>query len=159
MKANFSLESWLDSAQVIDYIYELTGVELTDQLLLRMFSPEHHVAYIDCRFASGLAYQQQMFVRRIKGAGYCELLQADEMNLCVNGASGKPLLSLGGKAIVLGSAWGYSSAGGPPTLEEGIWQIDLGRLYRPLHFKPSDVEFLAARISKSHRSPMRRPVH
>ena len=121
MEANFSLEPWLDSAQVIYYIHELTGVELTDQLLLRMFSPEHHVTYVDCRFASGLAYQQQMFVRRIKGAGYCELLQADEMNLCINGASGKPLLSLVGKAIVLGSAWGYSSASKTPSCKPNSW--------------------------------------
>jgi hypothetical protein len=152
MKVNFSLEPWLDSAQVIDYLHESSGVELTHQALLRLFNPEHHVAYIDCRFAAGLVYQQQLFARRIKGAGYCELLQADEIHLGTNSASEQPLLSVGGKAVVLGSAWVYSTAGGPPTLEEGIWQIDLGRLNKPLHFKPADVEHLAARISESQRS-------
>lgn len=152
MKANCALEPWLDSAQVIDYLHASSGIELTPAELLKLFDPEHHVAYLDCSFANVRPPRQQMFVRRVKGAGHGELLQLDKLRLCASGASGQPVLSVGGEVVVLGSAWVYSRAGGRPTLEEGLWQIDLGGLYRPLQFKPADVEHLAARISESQRS-------
>ena len=146
MSTDYKSQQWLDSVQALDYLYLLTGLALGSRELLNLCVEEFCKSHVDCSFASGPAPENQLFVRKIRGAGHCELVESDERLLGLPTGSEHPLLCVSGEAVVHGPAWVYSSEGGP-SREDGFWRIDLGSQCRPLCFRPSDLEKLAAVIN------------
>lgn len=139
-------EDWMNSIAALLRLNELTGIFLTNHELLGLCAAELCNAQVDCAFAPGPAPTDQLFVRKVKGTGYCELLESDAVTVAVPAGSDDPLLCASGMLIVRGTAWVYSSEGDRPVREDGIWQLDLGHSIRPLYFTPVDVELLAAAI-------------
>ncbi|SDS70172.1 hypothetical protein SAMN05216221_2415 [Pseudomonas oryzae] len=140
-------QGWLDSSAAVLRVHELTGIFLTNHELLELCAAERCVAHVDCAFAAGPAPADQLFVRKVKGAGHCELLEADGVIVAIPEGSAEPLLCASDRIIVRGTAWVYSSEDGRPNREDGIWCLDLGASIRPLGFRPDDVEQLAAAIN------------
>lgn len=139
-----SRQTWLNSTAALQRVQELTGIFLTSRELLHLCASEKCRAHVDCSFAAGPAPADQLFVRKVKGAGYCELLESDAVKLDVPNEGCEPLLCADGMLIVRGTAWVYSSEGGRPGREDGIWRIHLGATRRPLYFSSVDLELLAA---------------
>lgn len=159
-------QGWLDSSAALLRVHELTGIFLTNHELIELCAAELCVAHVDCSFAAGPAPADQLFVRKVKGAGHCELLESDAVIVAMPEGSPEPLLCASDRIIVRGSAWGYSSEDGRPSREDGIWFLNLGTSIRPLCFRPVDVELLAATINDGNlprgtaRSPRgRRRAH
>lgn len=141
-------QDWLNSAAALLRVHELTGIFLTNHELIELCAAELCRAHVDCNFAAGPAPADQLFVRKVKGADYCELLESDAVTVAVPEGSDDPLLCATGMLIVRGTAWVYSSEEARrPGREDGIWRLDLGRSIRPLCFAPLDVEQLAAAIN------------
>lgn len=138
---------WLNSTAALQLLNELTGTALSGPELMFLCVSEQCRAYIDCSFAAGPAPADQLFVRKVKGAGHCELLEADNLTLSAPTGDGEAVLYAEGMAIVHGSAWVYSAEGGEPVREDGIWRINLARVSRPLCFRPVDLQSLAAAIN------------
>lgn len=140
-------QGWMNSTAALLRVNELTGIFLTNHELIELCVAELCTAHVDCGFAAGPAPADQLFVRKVKGIGYCELLESDAVTVALPEGHDDPLLCATGMLIVRGSAWVYSSEGGRPGREDGIWRLDLGHSLRPLYFKPVDVELLAATIN------------
>lgn len=146
-------QPWLNSAQALGQLQGLTGIELTSQQLHELCASEVCRSHVDCSFAAGPAPDDQLFVRKIRGAGYCELLDTDGVRQFVPDGGKEPLLGVKGALIVRGCAWVYSSEGPRPGRENGIWRINLGDLCRPLYFAPADIQALAARLTSGEPLP------
>lgn len=148
-------QPWLNSAQALGKLQGLTGVALTREQLRELCASEVCRSHVDCSFAAGPAPDDQLFVRKIRGAGYCELLDADDITSFVPNGDQAPLLGVKGALVVRGCAWVYSSEGPRPGRENGIWRISLGELCRPLYFAPADIQALAARLASGEPLPAR----
>ena len=109
-------EAWLDSATALLRIHELGGIRLSLHQLLELCVAERCVAHLDCSFAAGPAPADQLFVRRIKGAGRCELLVADALCVAAPAAGMPPQLCAGGTLLVRGRAWVYAGDRQRPVL-------------------------------------------
>lgn len=151
MNMEYCPESWLNTSQALERLRTLTGLTMGSRELLTLCQAELCWAYIDCAFATGVVYADQLFVRKIRGVGHCELLDIGDSSPCVAEAAGAPALTVSGSVIVRGIVWVYSSEQTRPTREEGIWRLDLGALCRPLYFKPADIVALAASIGNGGR--------
>lgn len=149
-------ESWLDAAQALERLQALTGLALGSRGLLKLCQAELCRAYIDCSFAIGEVDAEQMFVKRIRGAGHCELLDAGDPS--VAGAGAPPALKVCGSVLVRGTAWVYSTEQAHPSREEGIWRMALGGLWRSLYFRPADIQALAERIREGEQRLQARRV-
>lgn len=148
MTKDAARQGWLNSSSALLRVHELTGIFLTNHELIELCEAELCHAHVDCSFAPGPAPTDQLFVRRVKGAGYCELLESDAVTVAVPPGGDEPQLFATGPLIVRGSTWVYSGEEGRrPAREDGIWRIDLGHSLRPLYFRPLDVELLAAAIN------------
>lgn len=139
-------EAWLDSATALLRIHEQGGIRLSLHQLLELCVAERCVAHLDCSFAAGPAPADQLFVRRIKGAGRCELLVADALYVATPAAGMPPQLCAGGTLLVRGRAWVYAGDRQRPCREDGIWHLDLVRQRRPLCFAASEVARLAVAL-------------
>ncbi|MNZ89266.1 hypothetical protein D3C78_1081780 [compost metagenome] len=146
MERNYRERPWLDSAEALDFLHELTGLARSADELLRLCDDESCIACIDCSFAVGPVSEDQLFVRKIRGAGYCELLDTSDVKLTLANSPSEPLLRVSGRAVVFGTAWVWSDHKASPVREEGIWRIDLCHLCRTLYFKPAEIEALAVRL-------------
>lgn len=156
MNMDYVLRPWLDSAQALDYLQQLTGIAMTDRELLGFCEDERCRAYVDCAFAAGPAPDNQLFIDRIKGAGHCALLESGNMTLAVPEGGEELRLCVNGRAIVQGTAWVYPRDGGHPVKEEGFWLINLRAPLRALYFKPADIQALVASLNDSPRPGLRR---
>ncbi len=145
MNMDSAVLPWLNSAQALCSLHTMTGITMTDRELLKLCATEVCRVHVDCSFAAGPAPDNQLFVRKVRGAGYCELLEADALTVSDSGS--EPLLGVSGTAIVRGSAWVYSSEGQRPEREDGIWRMDLGSRCRTLYFSPVDLQALAATLN------------
>ena len=124
------------------YRAKLSPAAATGTSMLNLCVEEFCKSHVDCSFASGPAPENQLFVRKIRGAGHCELVETDGCLLALPAGSDHPLLCVSGEAVVHGPAWVYSSEGGP-SREDGFWRVDLGSQCRSLCFRPVDLEKLA----------------
>lgn len=140
-------ESWLDASQALDRLRELTGLSLGSRQLLTLCQAELCRVFIDCSFAHGVVDAEQMFVRRIRGIGCCQLLDGGEWR--EESASG--MLTVSGSVVVYGSVWVYEAEQGRPGREEGVWRMSLGVLSRRLYFSPGDLLGLAERIREGEQ--------
>ncbi|MNZ71372.1 hypothetical protein D3C78_897320 [compost metagenome] len=147
MNMDSAVLPWLNSAQALRSLHTMTGITLTGRELLELCTTEVCRDYVDCSFAVGPAPDNQLFVRKVRGAGYCELLEADGLSVFLPDSGSEPLLGVSGTAIVRGSAWVYSSEGQRPEREDGIWRMDLGSRCRTLYFSPADLKALAATLN------------
>lgn len=138
-------QPWLDSAEALDYLSELGVPELDVERLLALCEAEQCMAWIDCRFALSPVSAEQLLVRRVRGGGHCQLLEADEVRLCA-AAAGVAHLQVDGRVVVCGPAWVWSEDQVRPQKEEGIWRISLRHLSRPLLFRPAELDALAAQL-------------
>lgn len=157
MDMEYCPESWLDTAQALERLRTLTGLMIGGRELLKLCQAEVCRAYIDCSFATGVVSADQLLVRRIRGAGHCELLDAADANTSVAEFAGLPVLTVSGSVIVRGAAWVYSSEQPRPSREEGIiWRITLGGVPRVLYFKPDEIAALAERIKEGEQELLAR---
>ncbi len=140
-------QPWLNSAHALARLRALSGRELSLGQLQALCASELCQVYVDCSFAAGPAPEDQLFVRKIRGAGHCELLEADDLAAFAPTSGATPLLGVRGAVVVRGSAWVYSSERPRPGREDGIWRIGLGALPRPLLFRPADIQALAERLA------------
>lgn len=146
MERNYREQPWLDSAEALDFLHELTGLARSADELLKQCEAERCTACIDCAFAVGPVPEDLLFVRRIRGAGYCQLLESSDVQLSVSESGGEPLLRASGKVVVRGMVWVWSDDKASASREEGIWRLDLSHLRRTLYFNPAEIEALAARL-------------
>lgn len=151
MDMEYCPESWLDTSQALERLRTLTGLNIGCRGLLKLCQAEVCRAYLDCSFATGVVSADQLFVRRIRGAGHCELLDAGDPGLCVAKETATPTLTVSGSVVVCGPARVYSSEQKQPSHEEGIWRITLGGVCRVLYFKPEDIQALAERIKEGEQ--------
>ncbi|MNQ30898.1 hypothetical protein D3C85_442560 [compost metagenome] len=149
MERNYREQPWLDSAEALDFLHELTGLARSADELLKQCEAERCTACIDCAFAVGPVPEDLLFVRRIRGAGYCQLLESSDVQLSVSESGGEPLLRASGKVVVRGMVWVWSDDKASASREEGIWRLDLSHLCRTLYFQPTEIEALAARLQAS----------
>lgn len=147
MNMDSAVLPWLNSAQALCSLHTMTGITMTDRELLKLCATEVCRVHVDCSFAAGPAPDNQLFVRKVRGAGYCELLEADALTVFVSDSGSEPLLGVSGTAIVRGSAWVYSSEGQRPEREDGIWRMDLGSRCRTLYFRSADLQALATTLN------------
>lgn len=150
MERNYRQQAWLDSAEALDFLHELTGLARSADELLKQCEAERCTAYIDCAFAVGPVPEDLLFVRKIRGAGYCELLEAGEAALSLTASRSEPLLRVSGHVLVRGMVWVWSDDKASASREEGIWRLDLSHLCRTLYFKPAEIEALAVRLQAGH---------
>lgn len=150
MERNYRQQPWLDSAEALDFLHELTGLARSADELLKQCEAERCTAYIDCAFAVGPVPQDLLFVRRIRGAGYCTLLESGDVKLSLTASGGEPLLRVSGNVLVRGMVWVWSDDKASASREEGIWRIDLSHLSRTLYFQPAEIEALAVRLQAGH---------
>lgn len=146
MERNYRQRPWLDSAEALDFLHELTGLARSADELLKQCQAEHCTACIDCAFAVGPVPRDLLFVRRIRGAGYCQLLDASAVTLSMTDSGSEPLLRVGGHVVVRGMVWVWLDDKASASREEGIWRLDLSHLYRTLYFRPAEIEALAAQL-------------
>ncbi|SFQ50176.1 hypothetical protein SAMN05216229_12619 [Geopseudomonas sagittaria] len=146
MERNYRQQAWLDSAEALDFLHELTGLARSADELLKLCEAERCTAYIDCGFAVGPVPEDLLFVRKIRGAGHCELLEAGEVALSPSASRSEPLLRVSGHVLVRGMVWVWSDDKASASREEGIWRLDLSHLCRTLYFKPAEIEALAVRL-------------
>jgi len=111
---------------------------LTAQDLLDLCNSENCGIYLDCSFSAGSMDEYQHLAKRIKGAGYCKLL--DARNIPTQHENS--LLSVNGPVTVQGLAWVYSLERKEARREEGIWRFDFRDHPRPLHFSRSEIRSL-----------------
>ncbi|MCQ4345918.1 hypothetical protein NGA35_00440 [Pseudomonas stutzeri] len=143
--------AWLDTAQALERLRTLTGLTIGCRGLLKLCQAELCRAYVDCSFATGEVSAEQLLVRRIRGAGHCELLDVGAPGSSVAEAPESRALIVGGSVVVCGVAWVYSTEQARPSREEGFWRVDLGGLQRPLYFRAEDIAVLAERIREGER--------
>lgn len=139
--------SWLDTSQALDLLRELTGLPLDSRQLLTLCQAELCRAYLDCSFAHGLVDAEQMFVRRIRGIGLCQLLDGGEQSEVDDAHT----LTAGGTVIVRGGVWVYTAEQAHASREEGIWRMNLGGQRRQLYFRPADLQDLVERIREGEQ--------
>lgn len=151
MNMEYCPESWLDASQVVERLHVATGLRVGCRALLKLCQAEVCRVYIDCSFAPGVVSSDQLFVRRIRGAAHCELLDVADADVSIAESGGAQLLTVSGGVVVRGSARVYSSEEPRPCREEGIWRLTLGGVPRVLHFSPADVEGLVERIREGER--------
>lgn len=151
MNMEYCPESWLDASQVVERLYVATGLRIGCRALLKLCQAEVSRVYIDCSFAPGVVSSDQLFVRRIRGAAHCELLDVVDADLGIVESGESWVLTVSGSVVVRGPAWVYSSEEPQPCREEGIWRLSLGGVSRVLHFSPADVEALVERIREGER--------
>lgn len=152
MERNYRQRPWLDSAEALDFLHELTGLARSADELLEQCEAECCTAYIDCTFAVGPVSEDLLFVRRIRGAGYCQLLDASAATLSMTDSRSEPLLRVSGNVVVRGMVWVWSDDKSSASREEGIWRLELNHLCRTLYFRPAEIEALAARLQESGRT-------
>jgi len=156
MERNYREQSWLDSAEALDFLHELTGLARSADELLKQCEAERCTACIDCSFAVGPVPEDLLFVRKIRGAGYCEMLEASAVTLSLSDSRSEPLLRASGNVVVRGMVWVWSDDKASASREEGIWRLDLSHLCRKLYFKPAEIEALAARLQAGDQASQER---
>ena len=146
MDRDYRRRPWLDSAEALNYLKELSGLRIGAEQLLTLCETEQCAAWIDCRFALSPVSAEQLLVRRARGAGHCQLLEAGEVRLAASAPAGTALLQVEGRVVVYGPAWVWSEDQARPQKEEGVWRISLRHLSRTLQFRPAELETLAGRL-------------
>lgn len=147
MEKVYRLLSWLDMAQAVDYLEDLTKTPLTEGLLLQLCDAGECAAYLDCMGLNGDypfdVGEDQPAYQPVVGRGHCRV----EYPL---------LLGRSGFAThVIGPAW---LAFDGIVKEECEWIIRGGKAGLSLIFKPADIEALAAKMN-GEPAPAERPLH